>query len=102
MALITQAEALVIVSLATMKTELRIPLDIHEHDELITGQITAAVSHVAQTTGQPPQGIAEQTALRSAAVLLVRELYDGAREIRPNAAFNLLMRPYRSYKPTQG
>ena len=96
--MITQAEALGVVSLAAMKTELRIPLDIHEHDDLITLQIASAVSHVARTTGATAQVLAEQTALRSAAVLLVRELYDGAREIRPNAAFNLLMRPYRSYK----
>ena len=96
--MITQAEALGVVSLAAMKTELRIPLDIHEHDDLITKQIQSAVSHVARTTGATAQVLAEQTALRSAAVLLVRELYDGAREIRPNAAFNLLMRPYRSYK----
>ena len=96
--MITQAEALGVVSLAAMKTELRIPLDIHEHDDLITKQIQSAVSHVARTTGATAQVLGEQTALRSAAVLLVRELYDGAREIRPNAAFNLLMRPYRSYK----
>ena len=96
--MITQAEALGVVSLAAMKTELRITLDIHEHDDLITKQIQSAVSHVARTTGATAQVLAEQTALRSAAVLLVRELYDGAREIRPNAAFNLLMRPYRSYK----
>ena len=95
---VTEADALGVLGLETMKNELRIPLDIHEHDDLITKQIASAVSHVARTTGATAQVIAEQTALRSAAVLLARTLYDGEREIRPNAAFNLLMRPYRSYK----
>ena len=36
-------------------------------------------------------------ALRSAVVLCVRQFYDGYIEIRPNAAFFSLIRPFRSY-----
>ena len=39
---LTQSEALTIVSLDSMKTELRIPAGTPEHDALLSGQITSA------------------------------------------------------------
>ena len=47
---ITQAEALSIVSLDSMKTELRIPLTEAEHDALITEHIHSAANYVATAT----------------------------------------------------
>ena len=46
-------DALAIVSLATMKSELRIPLAETEHDTLLTGQIKGAVSFVSRHLRAP-------------------------------------------------
>ena len=42
-----------VVSLAAMKTELRIPLEEKSHDDMIMRQLTAAVAWVTQETGLP-------------------------------------------------
>ena len=93
MALITQAEALGIVSLATMKDELRIPADIFDHDGLLARQITDATNFIATSTGVV---LADLPALRPAIVAAVRAQYDGEREITPNAAHNSWLDPFRS------
>ena len=95
MALITQAAALLIVPLDDMKMELRIPLEIHEHDDLISKQIQSAVSYVARTTGATGDDLLP---LRSAAIAVARDLYDGFREVTPNAASNAWMEPFKSYE----
>ena len=95
MAVITQAEALLIVPLATMKDELRIPVDITDHDVLLARQITDAVSFVSKSTGATGDDLLP---LRPAAVSFVRELYDGYRELPPDSAGFGWMSVYRSYK----
>ena len=42
-----------IVTLARMKTELRIPATITDHDLIIEGQINSAISWVSESTGHP-------------------------------------------------
>ena len=95
MAAITPAAALLIVSLDDLKTELRIPLEIHEHDDLITAQLVSAVSYVKEHTGREITDLAE---LRPAIVAAVRDQYDGYRELSPIAAAYGWLQPYRSYK----
>ena len=92
MANISEAEALTILPLATMRMELRIPDD--SHDELVTGQIVAAVNFVSVATDRGA-GALLNPALRSGAILLCRQLYDGDREIRPTASFWALIDPFR-------
>ena len=95
MANITEAQALIVVPLATMKDELRIPAAEVSHDALLTNQILSAVSHVSRRTGATGDALLP---LRAAAVAVVRALYDGQQEITPNAAHNALMRPFESYE----
>ena len=95
MANITEAQALGIVSLETMKAELRIPLAETAHDALLTRQITDAVVFVAQATGATGDGLLP---LRAAAVAVVRALYDGQSEISRNASHSALLAPFRSYE----
>ena len=90
---ITETEALTLLPLATMKSELRIPDD--SHDDLVTGQIVAAWNFISELTGRGSADL-DNAALRSGAILLVRELYGGYREIKPNAAFYALIDPFRN------
>ena len=95
MAIITQAQALLIVPLATMKDELRIPPDILEHDALLAGQITDATNFIATATGV---ALADLPALRPAITSACRELYDGYRELKEDSAVYGWLAPFRSYK----
>ena len=95
MAIITEENALLILPLATMKDELRIPVDITEHDSLLARQITDATNFIATSTGV---ALADLPALRPAIVSAVRELYDGYRELSPIASTYGWMAPFRSYK----
>ena len=90
---ITETEALQILPLLTMRAELRIPDD--SHDDLVTGQIVAAMNFISELTGRGYSDLGNP-ALRSAAILLVRQLYNGYNEIKPNAAFYALIDPYRN------
>ena len=94
MAVITLSAALLILPLDDMKLELRIDSAITEHDDLISKQIQSAVSYVSRTTGAEGDNLLP---LRLAVAAVVRDLYDGYREIRPNAASDALMQPYKSY-----
>ena len=95
MANITEAQALIVVPLATMKDELRIPATEASHDLLLTSQIVSAVSHVSRRTGATGDALLP---LRAASVAIVRQLYDGLHEVTPNAAHNAWMRPFESYE----
>ena len=95
MANITEAQALIVLPLSLMKLELRIQATEVDHDVLLTSQIVQAVSHVSRRTGATGDALLP---LRSAAVSIVRALYDGLEEVSPNAAFNSLMRPFESYE----
>ena len=95
---ITEAEALAVVSLATMKDELRIPAAEVEHDALLTRQIHDAANFAARSTGVI---LADLHLLQPAIVSAVRQNYDGYREIRPTEAFYALMAPFRSYKKVE-
>ena len=95
MAVITEAEALAIVSLVDMKMELRIDGAITEHDSLITSQIVSAVRFVSRTTGAEGD---ELLPLRAAAISLCRELYDGHRELSPRSTVYGLLEAFQSYK----
>ena len=95
MAIITEADALLIVSLATMKDELRIEQTETSHDSLLASQIQAAASYVKEHTGREVGDLAE---LRPAIVAAVRDQYDGYRELSPIAAAYAWLQPYRSYK----
>ena len=91
--MISEAESLQILSLERMKSELRIPDD--SHDDLVTGQIVAAWNFVSELTGRGAPDL-DNPALRSAAILLVRQLYNGYREIRPTEAFYAMVDPFRN------
>ena len=54
---ITEAEAPVVLPLAHMKLELRIPDTETDHDTLLTSQIVSAVSHVSRRTGRDRRGL---------------------------------------------
>ena len=92
---VTESQALAVVSGASMKMELRIPMEISDHDDLITAQIVAAVSYVVETTGRAVDDLAE---LRPAVVAIVRAQYDGYREVTEDSAHYAWMAPFRSYK----
>ena len=77
--MITEAQALGVVSLATMKRELRIELAGTSHDALLTAQILAAVSYLSAATGLVDEKL---EGLRLATVSLVRDLYDGRSDIK--------------------
>ena len=49
---ITESQALAVVSLSLMKTELRIEQTETSHDPLLTAQIVAAVSYAKEATGR--------------------------------------------------
>ena len=89
---ITATEALSVVSLASMKTELRIPATETEHDVLIAGQIHNAVNYVATSTGADLAGLPR---LRPAIVSAVRSQYDGNRELSPDSAVFSWLEPFR-------
>ena len=95
---ITEAQALTIVSLDSMKTELRIPATETEHDSLLSGQIHSAANLVAQSTGAD---LGALPAMRAAIVSLTRELYDGRRELAPDSTVFGLMDVFRSYKHSE-
>lgn len=95
MAEITEAQALSLVSLDSMKIELRIPISEVSHDALITSQLVAAVNFVARSTGLP---LADLPPLRPAIIAAVRSLYDGYRELGPLSSVYGWMQPFRSYK----
>ena len=75
---ITTAQALIVLPLSIMKLELRIPDTELSHDGLLTSQIVAAVSHVARVTDATGDALLP---LRSAAVAVCRDLYDGYRGV---------------------
>ena len=89
---ITESEALAVVGLDTMKTELRIPPTEVDHDALLTRQIHDAANFVATSTGRP---LSDLHLLRSAIVAAVRSQYDGGQEIRETAAAYAWMAPFR-------
>ena len=93
--MLTEAQALTIVSLDSMKTELRIPLTEVEHDLLLKSQITQAVSHVSRRTGATGDALLP---LRAAAVAIVRSLYDGHRDVTAHPAHEAWLRPFESYE----
>ena len=82
--MITEAQALGVVSLAMMKAELRIEQSETAHDALITSQILAAVSYLAAAAGVAD---AKLGGLKMATVALVLDLYDGQRELPANPTF---------------
>ena len=90
---LTQTEALSIVSLDSMKTELRIPLSEASHDALLSGQIHAAANFVMESTGL---ALADLAPLTPAIVAAVRDQYDGYREIGPRAAVFGWAEPFRN------
>ena len=91
--MILENEALLLLPLATMRAELRIPDD--SHDALLTGQIVAAWNVTAELTGRGYSDLGNP-ALRSATILLVRQLYDGDKVIKPSAAFYAIVDPFRN------
>ena len=93
---ITEKEALSVVSLATMRSELRVPDD--SHDALISRQIHDAANYVSQATGA---ALADLPPLRPAIISFCRELYNGTRELPPNSSGFALMDVYRSYAPEE-
>ena len=95
MAEITEAQALSLVSLDSMKTELRIPLSESAHDALLSEQIHSAASFVMESTGL---ALADMPAVRPAIIAGVRSQYDGRPELGPLSAVFAWAQPFRSYK----
>ena len=79
--MLTEKEALSVVSLATIRSELRIPDG--SHDVLLAGQIRDAANYVSETTGL---ALADLPPLRAAIISAVRAQYNGGQQIGPNAA----------------
>lgn len=96
-----------VVSLDEIKRELRLDPSVTDHDEMLTKQIDAAVAFVSRQIKTPlltdgeTMGVADddpaRPALQAAVILVVRQLYDGYREIRPTEAFYALIAPWRRY-----
>ncbi len=84
-----------IVSLEAIKAELRINPSVTDHDDLLKAQIEAAVVFVEREISGSIDP--ENKALGQAVILLVRQFYDGYREIRPTEAFYALIQPWRRY-----
>ena len=93
--ILTQAQALTIVSLDSMKSELRIPISETAHDVLLAEQIHSAASFVMESTGL---ALADLPAVRPAIIAGVRSQYDGSRELGPLSATYAWAQPFRSYK----
>lgn len=88
-----------IVTLDRMKTELRIPASITDHDQIITQQISSAVSYVSERTGRNLENddtlIDEiPDALRQAVIMLVRSLYSGEGTLSGNSMVDSLIEPF--------
>ena len=90
---VTESQALALVSLETMRDELRIPQTDTSQTALLTAQIVAAVNFVMQSTGREVADLAE---LRPAITAVVREQYDGQRGLAENPSFDAWMDPFRS------
>ena len=91
---LSQTEALNLVSLESMRSELRIPDD--SHDALLRGQITSAANYVQEATGRELADLP-----RAAIVSLTRELYNGRRKLADDSAVFALMDIYRSYEHSE-
>ena len=96
---LTQSEAPAIVSLESMKLELRIPPSEASQDALLSDQIHSAANFVMKSTGL---ALANLMPLRAAIVSLTRELYDGRGEIGSDSTVYGLMSVYRSYNVIAG
>ena len=96
--ILTQAQAFSLVSLASMKTELRIPLSEVSHDALLSDQIHSAANFVMEATGRP---LSDLHLLRQAIVSAARDMYNGVQQIEPDAAAYAWLQPYRSYAPPE-
>ena len=89
---ITENESLALVSVAHMKTELRIPASEVDHDALLTRMIHDSANFAAKSTGLV---LADMHLLRPAIVSSVRAKYDGLPEIGPRAAHNAWLEPFQ-------
>lgn len=90
------------VSLADMKTELRIDAAVTEHDGMLGDQIAAATEFIERQTGVTLDADAPK-ALRQAVILYVRELYGGFPELKyPSAAVYQIIAPYRRLVSNDG
>ena len=95
----TESEALAILPLSVAKLELRIADSIKEHDLLIQArrQIWDAVNYYSESTGR---GVDDLMPLRAAAMTLVRQLYDSARELELDATgYGMMNNPFRKDWP---
>ena len=93
--MVSESEALMVLGLDLMKTELRIELTETSHDVLLTSQIVAAISYLQRTTNIAPTDM--PPALRASAVALVRLAYDGVGGLPEDPTFDALMAPWQSY-----
>ena len=91
---LSQTEALNLVSLESMRRELRVPDD--SHDKLITEQLTSAANYVQEASGRELADLP-----RAAIVSLTRELYNGRRKLADDSAVFGLLDIYRSYKHSE-
>ena len=95
--MLKESEALAILPLSVAKLELRIADSIKEHDLLIERQIWDAVNYCSESTGR---GVDDVMPLRAAAMTLVRQLYDSARELELDATgYGLMNNPFRKDWP---
>ena len=92
--MVSEAQGLLVLPLASMKDELRIPASETSHDALLTRQIVDAVSFVSKLASATTAD--ERMELRMAAVAVCRDLYNGNREVSEHATGLSWMDPYRS------
>ena len=91
--MILEDEALNLLPVDLLRMELRIPDN--SHDKLLTAQIVASMNFISEATGRGAADL-DNPALRSAAIILCRQFYNGYREIRPTEAFWAILDPYRN------
>ena len=94
--MLTESESLAILPLSVAKLELRIADSIKEHDALIQRQIWDAMNYCSELTGR---GVDDLMPLRTAAMMVVRKLYDRASELGLDAAAYALLNPFRKGGP---
>ena len=96
------ADPLAIVSVAEVKTALRIVGDDTDHDQLLTGYIKAAVGWIEEQTElalTSDSFAADQVPaiIRAAVHLLVRDMYDLREDWPKNSAVRVWIAPYIKY-----
>ena len=84
-----------VLPLARVKRELTLSPDVHDDDVLLVEHRNAAISWCLVQTGHTLETLRSPEVLGAAAMLAVRQLYDGLPTIRPTNAIWTWLSPIR-------